>query len=216
LAYQKTNWDLSDTPVNPTNLNKIENELETLDGKFPIIFSSINSSSVATQAQAEAGTANNVLMTPLGVKQYVINSLYPHETLVATWSESINANASVAKSMAHTLGVIPSKILVNFRYGDYCSTVEIKVNGTDYNYRMSGYISTIAPDIGYWKREDITGNYLFGAVGSSYYGSMSLGDLRFRLNAITMTSSAISFPITNSSADTAYTLSSSVSVEVYA
>ena len=51
MAYTKTNWVNGETPINATNLNKIENQLEALTNMiYPVgsIYLSVNNTSPAT------------------------------------------------------------------------------------------------------------------------------------------------------------------------
>lgn len=105
MAYTKTNWEnlpSTNTPINATNLNKIENQLEALDGFITYRDVDITFNTIDGLASASASVPNVTGYTVLTAS--IINNGFSYRpvTSITTLSAStvgVNAYSNTSASV---------------------------------------------------------------------------------------------------------------------
>lgn len=125
MAYTKTNWVNGSTPaINANNLNKIENELETLDSEATTATENIGDlSELETTAQGSLVEAINEVETKL-------NSRFStSETAIGKWSDGktlyrriINSTVGAVQDLVNGIGIdklISANLFARSNYNNY-------------------------------------------------------------------------------------------------
>lgn len=206
------------TPHTPDNDNQL---VQFADGDSTATPNTFMKRDANGRSKVAAPSANDDVATKGSIYDVISEVRMPTQTIYAMWSETINTG-TITKTISHSLGAIPGKVKVWFRYGQYIACVIVEYNNGTYNYTMLGCVRAILSSkdsFTTWKANMLTSGALFGMIVNSpeysYAGSYSLGEYGSSLyvHPITISSTSISIPIQNAGSQA--TLSTSVTVEVF-
>ena len=148
MAYEKTNWSNNTTPINATNLNKIENELESLDNGVTALNSNV--------ATIEANAKFKKIITVKAIRQ---NINIPEDWGIV--KIPINSNIQVGNKFtisnnAVKIGSGVSKVLVSA----HCGAISFLTVGGDKEFTIYKNDNAVADAYNAagsnWKSADIT------------------------------------------------------------
>jgi hypothetical protein len=140
----------------------------------------------------------------------------PNEVISATWNESLAASSQVIKTISHSLGALPSKLIIRMIRIGTSSEIIMKYNGSSYDTLIYGTIRDLSnyDSTSYWTPAMVDSNYIFGRLSNFYCGGQAIGSLEFQLRSISVTDTQVSFTIYNNSS-ISLNISSNVTMEVY-
>lgn len=175
----------------------------------------------ATGAQGPQGETGATGAAGADGEDGIDGAVSPSSTPSATWSESISASGSVSKTIAHGLGAVPRRAVLNFVNAGFGARIEVLYDGSTYYYKMTGMTYDTASSrfcAGTWTPGDLASSRLFGAMSSS--GAVLAGvfciaaSTALVITGVTFDATNVTIAITNTSGS-AVTLSCAVKTEVY-